>query len=127
MFSKALEVVFLSISDLKKVIIFILNAPIAETRKRMNKIKKSTEPLVNAWTMSYIMARLPTWLSNYIFNDTSDKCGMVLSNVPGPTHPMSMNKQQIERVVFWPPCRSTIGMAVSIHSYNGAVSMGLMV
>jgi len=98
-----------------------------ETRNRMNSIKKSTEPLVNAWTSKYIMERLPTWLSRHLFDDTSDRACMVLSNVPGPQHALTINNQTIHRVVFWPPCRSTIGMAVSVHSYMGKVSMGFMV
>jgi len=102
-------------------------ATLRETHKRMNSIKRSTEPLVNAWTMKYTIERLPAWLSRWILNDMSDKCSMVLSNVPGTTGILTMNSQPIKKAVFWPPCRSTIGMAVSIHSYNGRMIMGMMV
>lgn len=98
-----------------------------ETKLRMDKIKNSAEPLLNAYIITYCMARLPNWLTRFLFNNMSDKCSMILSNVPGPQEKLFLAGHAMEDAIFWPPQRARVGMGVSILSYNGHVKMGLIV
>ncbi len=89
-----------------------------ETKQRMDFIKTSGEPIVNALTLRYCMARLPNWITRPMFDMLSDKCTLVLSNVPGPQKKLVLAGKPIERVVFWPPGRSTVGQFLfHTHSY----------
>ena len=80
-----------------------------ETKQRMDFIKVSGEPIVNALTMRYLMARLPNWMTRPLLDSMSDKATTVLSNVPGPQEKLELAGKPIERVVFWPPGRSQLG------------------
>ena len=75
----------------------------------MDVIKQSAEPVINSWSMYYLMARLPSYFSKILFDMITDKCSMVVSNVPGPTQKFSMNGDVVEGAVFWPPQRSKVG------------------
>lgn len=98
-----------------------------ETQRRMNAIKQSAEPLINSWTMYYLMARLPSFLSKIVFDVVTDKCSVVVSNVPGPQQRLSINGDLVEGAVFWPPQKANIGMGISLLSYVGKVNMGIIV
>ena len=80
----------------------------------MDVIKQSAEPVINSWTMYYLMARLPSYLSKIVFDMVTDKCSMVVSNVPGPRQKLSMNGDVVEGAVFWPPQRSKVGKSLRI-------------
>ncbi|HET6565057.1 MAG TPA: WS/DGAT domain-containing protein, partial [Xanthomonadales bacterium] len=56
----------------------------------------------------------------------SEKATMVLTNVPGPQQPLYLAGGEIKEMMFWVPQSGTIGMGVSILSYNGQVFFGLM-
>ncbi|ELT97405.1 hypothetical protein CAPTEDRAFT_205445 [Capitella teleta] len=97
-----------------------------KTRHRMNQIKGSPEALVNAMVINYSMSRLPDWFSTRVFNWFSQKCSMVLSNVPGPTQQISLGGQPITEIIFWPPQRSNVALGVGIFSYTGTVKVGVI-
>ena len=82
---------------------------LARTKKRMDQMKASPEPLVNHLVIAFLMAQLPNVLSRYIINWLSDKCSIVLSNIPGPTGIMKVNDQLIDDLIFWPPQRMNVG------------------
>ena len=46
----------------------------------MDLIKRSPEPIINSWTMKYVMARLPNWASKLMFDTITNQCSMVVSN-----------------------------------------------
>lgn len=79
------------------------------TKASMDAIKTSAEPLLNALTITYLMARFPTWITKLLFNNMSDKCSMVLSNVPGPQTKLFIAGYALEEVIFWPPQRANVG------------------
>ena len=86
-----------------------------ETKQRMDFIKVSGEPIVNALSLRYCMARLPNWVTRPMFDMLSDKCTCVLSNVPGPQEKLVLAGKSIKKVVFWPPGRSKVGMYSCIY------------
>ena len=80
-----------------------------KVKARMDKIKTSPEPIVTSLAVKYAMARLPNWLTRWSCDWLSDKCSLVLSNVPGPQEKMTMVGQVLDDMLFWPPQRSNIG------------------
>ena len=56
----------------------------------------------------------------------SRKASMVLTNVPGPRESLYMAGSPIREMMFWVPQNGSIGMGISILSYNNQVYMGMM-
>jgi diacylglycerol O-acyltransferase / wax synthase len=50
-----------------------------------------------------------------------------MTNVPGPREPVYVAGTPIRTCLFWAPTSGHIGMSVSIFSYRGEVTVGLMV
>jgi hypothetical protein len=57
----------------------------------------------------------------------SAKGTAVMTNVPGPKEPVYLAGTPIRTVLVWAPTSGHIGMSVSIFSYRGEVTVGLMV
>ena len=57
----------------------------------------------------------------------SGKGTAVMTNVPGPREPIYLAGTPIRTVLVWAPTSGHIGMSVSIFSYRGEVTVGLMV
>ena len=51
----------------------------------------------------------------------------IVTNVPGPSEPVYLAGAPVRAVLVWAPTLGHIGMSVSIFSYNGEVTVGLMV
>ena len=51
---------------------------------------------------------------------------LVVTNVPGPQMPLYLAGSRIDSQMFWVPQTGSIGMGISILSYDGAVHFGLI-
>ena len=94
------------------------------TKRRMDVIKTSAEPLVTATTVKLLML-LPEFISKPLVDFFSMKMSCVLSNVPGPQTTLSIGGQRVLGGIFWPPQRATIGIGLSIFSYAGKMRVGI--
>ena len=56
----------------------------------------------------------------------SRKATAVATNVPGPQQPLYMGGSRLRDMMFWVPQTGSIGIGVSILSYNGRVHFGLI-
>lgn len=56
----------------------------------------------------------------------SRKASTVLTNVPGPQQPLYLAGAKIREMMFWVPQTGSVGMGISIISYNGKVFSGLI-
>ncbi len=56
----------------------------------------------------------------------SRKATAVMTNVPGPQEPVYLEGCKIAEMMFWVPQSGSVGMGVSIQSYNNRVHFGLM-
>jgi diacylglycerol O-acyltransferase / wax synthase len=56
----------------------------------------------------------------------SRKATTVATNVPGPQMPLYLTGRKVDEFMFWVPQNGSIGMGLSILSYNGRVHFGLM-
>jgi hypothetical protein len=57
----------------------------------------------------------------------SRKATAVATNVPGPQMPLYLAGCEVREMMFWVPQNGSIGMGISILSYNGRVHFGLIV
>jgi diacylglycerol O-acyltransferase / wax synthase len=54
------------------------------------------------------------------------KGSMVVTNVPGPQRPLYLAGSRMRGVLGWAPMSGSVAMSVSIFSYDGRVSVGVM-
>ena len=101
-------------------------ARLAYVHAEMNELKKSKQALVSLGLLSLI-GLAPLAVQNLLLNLFSKKATAVLTNVPGPPVPLYIAGCKVEKTMFWVPQNGTIGMGLSILSYNGQVEFGLIV
>jgi hypothetical protein len=56
----------------------------------------------------------------------SAKGTAVITNVPGPREPVYLAGSPVSAVAVWAPTSGSVSMSVSIFSYNGQVTVGVM-
>jgi hypothetical protein len=56
----------------------------------------------------------------------SRKASAVATNVPGPQQPLFMAGVEVRELMFWVPQTGSIGLGLSILSYNGRVHFGVI-
>ncbi|MFT7582150.1 MAG: diacylglycerol O-acyltransferase [Myxococcota bacterium] len=96
------------------------------TKKRMDALKRSPEPLavvVLLVTLGMIGARMQRALMNFLVR----KASAVVTNVPGPRTQLSFAGEPIDDIQFWVPTSGATAVGISIFSYRGFVTLGVMV
>jgi WS/DGAT/MGAT family acyltransferase len=96
------------------------------TKQRMDHLKRSPE----AWLVYKVVNFLgmaPGEVAQHATDWFAAKASCVLTNVPGPRQTLYFAGQRISRILFWVPQSGGIGMGISIISYAGSVSIGLVV
>ncbi|MDZ4730556.1 MAG: wax ester/triacylglycerol synthase family O-acyltransferase [Xanthomonadales bacterium] len=94
-------------------------------QERMNELKASRQATV-AFGLLAALGMGPHAVQKPALDLLSEKATMVLTNVPGPQQPLYLAGGEVKDMMFWVPQSGTIGMGVSILSYNGQVFFGLM-
>jgi diacylglycerol O-acyltransferase / wax synthase len=99
---------------------------LGEIHRRMAEIKQSPEGAIS-YGMLEAMGRTPVQLEERLIDVFSAKGTAVMTNVPGPQQPVYLTGTEIGGVLVWAPCSGSVSMSVSIFSYAGEVTVGLMV
>lgn len=99
---------------------------LTEVRHRMDEIKRSRDGAVSFGLLS-ATGLAPEPLERRIVDLFSAKGTAVMTNVPGPAQPVYLAGSPVRTVLVWAPTSGHIGMSVSIFSYCGNVTVGLMV
>ncbi len=94
-------------------------------RSRMQDIKQSPEALLSFQILRGI-GIAPSALFNAIVTLFGSRATAVMSNVVGPREPLPIAGTHIKQVMFWVPCSGRVGMGVSIFSYAGHLSVGIV-
>lgn len=100
-------------------------ARLAEVKRRMDAIKDSHEGAF-AYGILGLIGRTPAQLEQRMIDFFSAKGSMVLTNVPGPRHDLSLAGTPLAGVLVWAPCSGSVGMSVSVFSYAGKVTVGFL-
>jgi len=96
-----------------------------EVATRMLALKRSRQGEVSYGILDAI-GRMPSAVEARIVDLMAAKAVMVLTNVPGPRAPISLAGVPVAGVLVWAPCSGSVGMSVSIFSYDGRVTVGFM-
>lgn len=97
-----------------------------EVHKRMDEIKVSREGPVSDALLS-ATGLTPEPVERRIVDLFTGKGTAVVTNVPGPTRAVYLAGVAVRGVLVWAPTSGHIGMSVSVFSYRGEVTVGLMV
>jgi WS/DGAT/MGAT family acyltransferase len=100
-------------------------ARLYEVHRRMEELKNSYEPAVTLGLLE-ALGHAPKLVQDKLFDLLLSRASAVMTNVPGPQHPLYMAGSAVEQIMFWVPQSGEIGMGVSILSFNGKVQFGLI-
>jgi diacylglycerol O-acyltransferase / wax synthase len=93
--------------------------------ENMREIKRSRQAIM-AFGLLAAIGMGPAAVQGPALEMFSRKATAVATNVPGPQMPLYFAGSRIEDQMFWVPQTGSIGMGISILSYNGRVHFGLM-
>lgn len=91
----------------------------------MDRIKESMEPAVG-WLLVQGLGLLPAALEHMASAFYASKASLVLTNVMGPAKPIYLAGSPIRQMTFWEPESGGLGLGVSIYSYAGEVTVGVV-
>lgn len=95
-----------------------------EVQERMEMIKASAEPAV-AFAILQAIGAGPAALHREVVDLLSSRTSAVMTNVPGPQEQLHILGRPLSHIMFWVPRAGTVGLGVSIISYNGTVRLGV--
>ena len=91
----------------------------------MNQLKNSRQAIV-AYGLLAALGIAPPAVQELALEMFSRKASAVATNVPGPQQPLYMAGCTLRDMMFWVPQTGSIGIGVSILSYDGEVHFGLI-
>jgi len=93
---------------------------VLEVRSRMNALKDSYTALLSLGVLG--AAGLgPRALQKQVLDLLASKATIVMTNVPGPQHPLYLAGRRLRQMRFWVPTTGDVGVGLSILSYDGGV------
>ncbi len=95
-------------------------------RTCMQKLKSSRQAMVSFGLLA-ALGLGPAMVQRPALEMFSRKATAVATNVPGPSAPLYLAGCKITDQMFWVPQTGSVGMGLSILSYNGMVHFGLIV
>ncbi len=96
-----------------------------EVRRRMQDLKGSFQPAI-ALGLLHTVGYGPRILQDQVTTLLSQNASLVMTNVPGPQHPLYFAGRRIREMDFWVPQSGGIGMGLSILSYDGKIQFGVI-
>jgi WS/DGAT/MGAT family acyltransferase len=91
----------------------------------MNNLKNSRQAIVSYGLLA-ALGMAPTAVQGLALELFSRKASAVATNVPGPPQPLYLAGCALREMMFWVPQTGSIGVGISILSYNGRVHFGLI-
>jgi WS/DGAT/MGAT family acyltransferase len=91
----------------------------------MRELKRSRQAALTFGLLAAV-GMAPVALQRMALEMFSRKATTVATNVPGPQMPLYLAGCEVRELMFWVPQNGTIGMGLSILSYNGHVHFGLI-
>ena len=91
----------------------------------MRELKRSRQAMVTLGLLA-LVGMAPAALQAPALELFSRKASAVATNVPGPQQPLYLAGVEVRELMFWVPQTGSIGVGVSILSYNGRVHFGII-
>ncbi len=97
-----------------------------ELKQRMDALKRSPEAALT-FGMLGMVGLAPTAVERAVVDVLAAKGTLIMTNVPGPRHPVYLAGTKVAGLMFWVPQTGKVGLGVSIFSYAGQVTVGVSV
>jgi diacylglycerol O-acyltransferase / wax synthase len=94
-------------------------------RQRMLALKASYEPATTLGLLA-ALGYAPKMAQEPLLDLLASRATAVMTNVPGPTEPLTVAGSRLKQWLSWVPQSGDVGMGVSIFSYAGQVQFGLI-
>ena len=91
----------------------------------MRELKRSRQAILTFGLLAAV-GMAPVALQRMALDLFSRKATTVATNVPGPQIPLYLAGCEVRELMFWVPQNGSIGMGLSILSYNGSVHFGII-
>ncbi|WP_246777975.1 WS/DGAT/MGAT family O-acyltransferase [Arenimonas composti] len=91
----------------------------------MRVLRKSRQAVATFGALAAV-GMAPPPVQSFALELFSRKASTVATNVPGPQMPLYFGGSRIRDLMFWVPQTGSIGLGISIISYNGQVHFGLI-
>ncbi|AWV07214.1 WS/DGAT/MGAT family O-acyltransferase [Marilutibacter maris] len=91
----------------------------------MESLKNSKQAIV-AYGLLATLGVAPAGVQTVALEMLSRKASTVATNVPGPQQTLYLAGAALDQMMFWVPQTGSIGVGISILSYNGRVHFGLI-
>jgi diacylglycerol O-acyltransferase / wax synthase len=101
-------------------------ARLEEVKLRMDAIKRSPEGSIT-YAILQAVGLTPPPIESRIVDIFTAKASAVMTNVPGPREVVYLAGTPVRTVLVWAPTSGSVGMSMSIFSYRGEVTIGLLV
>lgn len=98
---------------------------VAASKQRMDVLKATPEAVV-AHELLRVLGRSPRSVEDRVVSYFVKKTSLVLTNVPGPRVRLTLDGIPITRVTFWVPQAGRLGLGISVLSYAGEVTVGII-
>jgi diacylglycerol O-acyltransferase len=98
---------------------------LAAIREQMGQIKTTREGAF-IFSMLELMGQVPTGVQNAWLDAFSGKATAIVTNVAGPQHAVTLANCRITAAMAWVPVTGPVGLGLSIFSYDGQVSLGVV-
>ncbi len=100
-------------------------ARVYRVAENMHHLKTSKQATVSLGLLATV-GMAPAVVQQSALEMFSNKATTVLTNVPGPRQPLYLAGAEIGQMMFWVPQSGSIGMGISILSYNDQVFCGVI-
>lgn len=97
-----------------------------EVHARMDAVKSSPQGALS-YALLEAIGQAPVQVEQVAIDLFSARASCVVTNVPGPREPVYLAGTRVAGVLVWAPTSGSVGMSVSIFSYAGDVTVGLLV
>jgi diacylglycerol O-acyltransferase len=97
---------------------------LTELKRRMDAIKRSSEPMVIFALLNAVGLTGPK-VESVALQLFGSKATAVMTNVPGPREEIYLAGKAMRSMMFWVPQSARLGLGVSILSYAGQVRLGI--
>ena len=110
-----------------------LPVDVSDRRRRLRAVKDGMDAIKRSpdgpltYAVLQAMGAVPSQIESRAVDLFSAKGTAVMTNVPGPRQPIHLAGSHVQAVLVWAPASGSVGMSVSILSYQGQVTVGLMV
>ena len=113
------------------MIVLRLPVAVAEAHQRLAQVQlrtsraKSSVEAVATFAGLTVLGFMPRVLQSLAVRVLGARVTAVVTNVPGPRHPVLLAGHRVARIAFWVPQTGDVGVGISVFSYAGRISVGV--